>query len=426
MNYELFCIELLSQDAFLQVNKKLLATLGLEKAVYISLLINNYKYYKCKGELKNGYFYMTDNDICLYGGLKLKTIQNLKKECIDEKFIFIIKEGIPLKTFYKINFYKIFEIFNSEKEISELNYERVFKEEINIKDITFEKLELFSLRKLQILCKKYNITYHGISNKKELIFRVLEEIQNKNSETAKDKSLSKSEVLKLNYKNLRKTCKILGITYLGTDNKEILQNKILDYLSKEEVDKNVCKKSTNKCTPFMPTSEQFFCRNQKLKTKTNKENLNYDHDTIDEFEELFNKFNINFTKTNQSSIKKLLKTMSANEVKLYLKETYENIKSNPNVIDIPALFSAKIEKGERQSKFISQKIVKKELEENKKEWLRYFSGIYSDKNLRNEIENIIADIPVAVLQKNKSKLAHLEIFDFKSALYTLKNQNIQP
>lgn len=76
MNYELFCIELLSQDAFLQINKKLLATLGLEKAVYISLLINSYKYYKYKEELKNGYFYLTDNDICLYGGLKLKTIQN--------------------------------------------------------------------------------------------------------------------------------------------------------------------------------------------------------------------------------------------------------------------------------------------------------------------------------------------------------------
>lgn len=424
MNYELFCIELLSQDAFLQVNKKLLATLGLEKAVYISLLINNYKYYKCKGELKNGYFYMTDNDICLYGGLKLKTIQNLKKECIDEKFIFIIKEGIPLKTFYKINFYKIFEIFNSEKEISELNYERVFKEEINIKDITFEKLELFSLRKLQMLCKKYNITYHGISNKKELIFTILEKIQNKNTETKKDKHLSKDEVLKLNYKNLRNTCKILKISYSGTDNKESLQKKVLSYLVQEEVDKNVCKKSTNKCTSFVPTSEQFFCRNQKLKIKTNKENLNYGHDTIDEFEELLNKWGINFTTKNQNSIKRLLKTMPFSEVKKYLVETYENIKNNPNVTNIPALFSSKIEKGERQSKFIPQKMDKKELGEDKKEWLKYFSGIYSDQKLRIEIENIITNIPFETLKKNKSKLSKMDILDFKNALYKLKNQNL--
>ena len=68
---------------------------------------------------------------------------------------------------------------------------------------------------------------------------------------------------------------------------------------------------------------------------------------------------------------------------------------------------------------------KKELGEDKKEWLRYFSGICSDKNLKAEIENIIADIPFEVLRKNKSKLSRLEIFDFKSALYQLKNQNLQ-
>ena len=69
---------------------------------------------------------------------------------------------------------------------------------------------------------------------------------------------------------------------------------------------------------------------------------------------------------------------------------------------------------------------KKELGEDKKEWLRYFSGICSDKNLKAEIENIIADISFEVLRKNKSKLSRLEIFDFKSALYQLKNQNLQP
>lgn len=65
------------------------------------------------------------------------------------------------------------------------------------------------------------------------------------------------------------------------------------------------------------------------------------------------------------------------------------------------------------------------LDLEKKEWLKYFSGIYSDKNLRNEIENIIVDIPLEILKKNKSKLSRLEIFDFKNTLYKLKNQNIQ-
>ena len=65
------------------------------------------------------------------------------------------------------------------------------------------------------------------------------------------------------------------------------------------------------------------------------------------------------------------------------------------------------------------------LDENKRKWLKYFSGICSDKNLKAEIENIIADIPFEVLRKNKSKLSRLEIFDFKSTLYHLKNQNLQ-
>ena len=46
MNYEQVCLELLAQDNFLQINKKLLANLGLEKAVFIAYLIDKYKYLK--------------------------------------------------------------------------------------------------------------------------------------------------------------------------------------------------------------------------------------------------------------------------------------------------------------------------------------------------------------------------------------------
>lgn len=65
------------------------------------------------------------------------------------------------------------------------------------------------------------------------------------------------------------------------------------------------------------------------------------------------------------------------------------------------------------------------LDENKRKWLQYFSGISSDKNLKTEIENIIADIPLEVLRKNKSKLSRLDIFEFKATLYQLKKQYLQ-
>ncbi|WP_294763852.1 hypothetical protein [uncultured Fusobacterium sp.] len=58
--------------------------------------------------------------------------------------------------------------------------------------------------------------------------------------------------------------------------------------------------------------------------------------------------------------------------------------------------------------------------EAKIKWLKYFSGIYSDKELRSEIEKIIINIPLETLNKNKSKLAKMTIFEFKSHLASLK------
>ena len=58
--------------------------------------------------------------------------------------------------------------------------------------------------------------------------------------------------------------------------------------------------------------------------------------------------------------------------------------------------------------------------EAKIKWLKYFSGIYSDKELRAEVEKIIVNIPLETLNKNKSKLAKMTLFEFKSHLSSLK------
>lgn len=64
----------------------------------------------------------------------------------------------------------------------------------------------------------------------------------------------------------------------------------------------------------------------------------------------------------------------------------------------------------------------KELEENKKKWLSYFAGIFSDQHLKNEIENIIINIPIEVLNTNKSTLARMNTFEFKQHLLYLKRK----
>lgn len=70
---------------------------------------------------------------------------------------------------------------------------------------------------------------------------------------------------------------------------------------------------------------------------------------LDFFENLFKEFKINFTKTNQEAVKKLLGSLSSQKkVEEYLRETYNNIQATPGVKDPARLFSAKIVKGERQ------------------------------------------------------------------------------
>ncbi|WP_338948981.1 hypothetical protein [Fusobacterium varium] len=139
---------------------------------------------------------------------------------------------------------------------------------------------------------------------------------------------------------------------------------------------------------------------------------------MSDFEFLFKNFGINFTIKNQNSVQRLLKNMTKEEVIIYLKETYNNIKSNPNVLNIPALFSQKICKGETQEHFIQ-----KELTPEKKSWLNRYSGIINDQTLKKDIEKIILDIPFDTLEKNKSKLSTMSIFEFKKYLYFLKNES---
>lgn len=105
-----------------------------------------------------------------------------------------------------------------------------------------------------------------------------------------------------------------------------------------------------------PLTAKPLAENHRLQNNnnTNKELYKYhDHDAreneLDIFEKLFTeKFKINFTRTNQEAIKKLLKKQTEKEVVDYLEELFANIANTPGVKDIAALFSSKLKKGERQ------------------------------------------------------------------------------
>ena len=164
----------------------------------------------------------------------------------------------------------------------------------------------------------------------------------------------------MTFKNLRIMCKELNISYSGKDTKDVLINKIADFKGFLEEE---------------PKEEQ---------NKESEEEAIVPEIVFDEkdFEELFKEFDISYTYKNQQAVKKLRRKMSDNDVILYLKETYENIKATPEVKNIGALFSSKIAKGERQviSKTSSKE---KKTEEKKSE---------AKKTSKNLIKEVINDI----------------------------------
>lgn len=143
--------------------------------------------------------------------------------------------------------------------------------------------------------------------------------------------------------------------------------------------------------------------NPQLQRKEyNKEkNIQKNHDNHDSdiFEKLFKEFGINYTTTNQESVKKLLAKMTQDEVVRYLKETYEAISKTASVKNIAALFSMKIKKGERQ---IIKTVVPKVADEVPKEekikekikkitnyWLDYYNVC---KNYEAAVNGLMSDL----------------------------------
>lgn len=101
-------LNLLGQDANLQINKKLLLTLGLELGIFTSYLIDQYKYFSSVNGLREDEsFYATNFDIQLYITMNEYQIKKCKKEGKELGIFQVNMEGMPLKTYYYLDFNKI-------------------------------------------------------------------------------------------------------------------------------------------------------------------------------------------------------------------------------------------------------------------------------------------------------------------------------
>lgn len=176
INYENILYDTLSQEANLFVNKKLLAQLESDLALFISFLIDKGRYHKLNdGLTEDGFFYATNEDIYLFTRIPRKRIVKLKKQGAELELFFIKKSSSSFNgaTYYKLNFEKILEIISSDKTAMELAYEASIPitEEVGYSEETIMKL---SYRDLKLVCKKLKISYKGTDRKINLIEKILE------------------------------------------------------------------------------------------------------------------------------------------------------------------------------------------------------------------------------------------------------------
>ena len=310
INWDIIFINTLSQDANLFINKKILAKYGCDLALFISFIANQYNYFLTTNQLtEDKMFFATDDDIFLFTNMPRTRITTIKKQAQELGLISIKKAGQPVKTYYKVNFEFLVGILSSTETIKELAYNRALSEE----NLTEDYVRTLSYRELRLLCKKLSISYKNLSTKENYIDTILKEtslksLENKEFSPCADKLHTENEV-------------------------------------------PVCGISANACAEYLPTRVRENCTKYNInQANINQKNIkNHDHDNeLDFFENLFKEFGINFTTTNKNSVLRLRKSLSLKDVELYLRETYQAIKDNKDVVNVAALFSSKIAKGERQ------------------------------------------------------------------------------
>lgn len=179
--------------------------------------------------------------------------------------------------------------------------------------------------------------------------------------------------------------------------------------------------------PIMDNTTQIITdsNNNILTNKTTTKNINFEKEILRKNSSSYDFLNLpNFSLLNQktkSNINRYIDNLSMERFeKLYkiVKEKFENNEvKNFNAF----LYKSLLEEWE----IIEEKEdLRKELDINKKKWLNYYSGICNNLELKLEIEKIIVDIPLEVLEKNKSVLGKMNNFDFRQHLCILKKQSI--
>lgn len=105
-----YALEIFSSQAYFIVNKRLLIHYGPEVAIFLSNLIDRYKYFLDKESLKDDWFFMTHEKQMEQTGLTITKIRNCKNKLINDHILRVERRGTPAKEWYFIRFTKLLQL----------------------------------------------------------------------------------------------------------------------------------------------------------------------------------------------------------------------------------------------------------------------------------------------------------------------------
>ena len=107
-------LELLSSSNFIAVNRTVASEVGLEAAVVLGELASEYIYHKSNGNLKDGYFFSTIENLSEKTFLSAHSQRMALSKLQEKGWIDVTRKGIPAKRYIKINEQQVIEFFNNK------------------------------------------------------------------------------------------------------------------------------------------------------------------------------------------------------------------------------------------------------------------------------------------------------------------------
>lgn len=329
INSRAIVLNFLGEEANISINKKILLTLGIDEAFFLSYLINQYKYYYREGLLReDGSFYASNMDIALYTTYSNSRITKVKKAGVEKNIFEVSQERTSTTglttTYYKLNFDKILEIIGMDKSDLELAYENIYDGKINeidkienLEDI--ERIKRLSVRELRFILKKNQVKYSGKDKKYDLVYKFIY------------------------FKNplLSKELKVVNADFITVD-----ANIVHQWTEKSSTASNQELKGVGGQKYRPPVDAKSVTNQEQIKPKINTWH-EYGFKKIEnKIENLLHDYEINYTHTNAEAIYEIFKFLNKNEENLfeYLERILKEVKNTFGVKNEGGLFTSKIRK----------------------------------------------------------------------------------